>query len=151
MSKWITFAPGANAETLPQGNDCGKLRRVNELEQLVAGVGVEDAAARVDDRPLRHGDRVRSFPHLPRMDRSWRFPSGQVDLVGVNEVELGLLDVLGDVDEHRALAARARDVKRSLEDTRELLDVLDEPRVLDDRHRDARGVDLLKCVGADQR
>jgi hypothetical protein len=59
----------------------------------------------VDDRPLRHGDRVRSFPQLLGVDRSWRFPPRQVDLVGVNEVELRLLDVFRDVDEHRALAA----------------------------------------------
>ena len=49
------------------------------------------------------------------------------------------------------LPAGARDVERRLEHAGQLLDVLDEPRVLDDRHRDPGRVDLLECVGADQR
>ena len=40
-----------------------------------------------------------------RVDRARRPPAGQVDLVRVREVELGLLDVARDVDEHGAAAA----------------------------------------------
>ena len=110
-----------------QGHDRGKLRRVDELEQLAAGVGVEHTAARVDDRPLRRGDRMRSFPQLFRVHLVRRLPPGQVDLVGIGEVELGFLDVLGDVDEHGPLPAGARDVERGLHDAGQFLDVLDEP------------------------
>ena len=84
--------------------------------------------------------------HLAR-----RLPAGQVDRIGIGEVELSLLHVLRDVDEHGALAAGSRHVERGLQDVRQLLDVLDEPRMLDDRHRDAGGIDFLKRVGADQR
>ena len=79
-----------------------------------------------------------------------RLPSGEGDAVGVGEVELGLLHVARDVDEHRAAAAGARDVERGLEDVRQLVDVLHEPRMLDDRDRDAGDVALLERVGADQ-
>ncbi len=55
-----------------------------------------------------------------------------------------------DVDEHRARAARARDVERLVDRPRDLLRVLDHERVLDDRHRDADRVGLLEAVGAEQ-
>ena len=42
------------------------------------------------------------------------------------------------------------DVESRLDDVREFLDVLNEPRVLDDRERDAGRVRLLERVGADQ-
>jgi hypothetical protein len=79
-----------------------------------------------------------------------RLPAGQVDLVRVAEVNRRFLDVFGHVHEDRSAAARASDVEGRLHDVRELLDVLDEPRVLDDRERDPGGVDLLEGVGPDQ-
>ena len=48
-------------------------------------------------------------------------------------------------------AAGGGDVERRLEDGGNLLHILDEPGVLDDRHRDSRDVALLERVGADQR
>ena len=68
---------------------------------------VERAAADVEDGPLRRGDRMRRVRDLARMAVARRLPAGQVDLVRVDEVELGLLDVAWDVDEDRAAAAGA--------------------------------------------
>ena len=70
--------------------------------------------------------------------------------VRVAEVELVLLEVARDVDEHRPAAAGAGDVEGGLEHVRDLLDVLHEPGVLDDRRRHAGDVALLEGVGADQ-
>ena len=93
---------------------------------------------------------VGSGRDLPGVAAAGRLPSREGDFVGVGELELGLLHVARDVDEHRAAAARARDVERRLDDVRQLFDVLHEPRVLDDRNRDAGDVALLEGVGADQ-
>ena len=58
----------------------------------------------------------RRLADLPRVNLARRLPAGQVDVVRVLEVELRLLHVLRDVDEHRALAPGARDVERRLQD-----------------------------------
>ena len=79
-----------------------------------------------------------------------RFPARQIDRFWIFEVERRLLDVARDIDEHRAATARSRDVERGLQRLRQLFDLLDEPRVLDDRDRDAGDVALLKRVRADQ-
>ncbi len=79
-----------------------------------------------------------------------RLPAGEVDGVRVREVELRFLDVAGDVDEDGAATAGAGHVERGLEHVRQLLDVLHEPRVLDDRDRDPGDVALLERVRADE-
>ena len=64
---------------------------------------------------------------------------------------LGDLHVLGDVDEHGAGAAGARDVERLADGVGEPLDARDHVVVLGDRHRDAGDVGLLEGVGAHER
>ncbi len=79
-----------------------------------------------------------------------RPPAGEVDLVRVREVERRLLEVARHVDEHRPAPSAARDVEGGPHRRRDLADVGDEPRVLDDRHRDPGDVALLERVRADQ-
>ena len=133
-----------------QRRDDRELPQLRERAKLVAGLGVDRPAADVEHGPLRVGDRLRRRSHLLRVHARGRAPAGQVDLVRIAEVELRLLDVARNVDEHRAAAPRAGDVERGLDRVRQLLHVLDEPRVLDDRDRDAGDVALLEGVGADQ-
>ncbi len=64
---------------------------------------------------------------------------------------LGLLHVLGQIDDDRAGAPAAGDVKRFLDDARDVLDVLDEEIVLGARARDADEVRFLESVVADHR
>jgi hypothetical protein len=193
MSKWITFAPGANSDSLPvtrsskgdhevaliegpvgvlravhagraevqrvavwqsalphQGDNRRHVQQLDELEQLACRVAVQDTAADVEDRTLRREDCRRSVTHLPRVHLRGRAPAGEVGLIRIAEVESGLLHVLRHVDENRPAAAGRGHVERVLHGLRELLDVLNEPRVLDDRQRDAGRVDLLERVTADQ-
>ena len=133
-----------------QRHDGREPRGLDQGEQLGRRVGVEHAAAGVDDRLLRLDDRLRRLAHLPLVNLRRRAPAGQVDLGRVGEVDLGLLGVLRDVDEHGAGPAGAGDVEGVLDRLRQLAGIQDEPRMLDDRHRDAGGVGLLEGVGADQ-
>ena len=123
---------------------------LGEGAELVACFCVERSAAHVEDGLLRGRERVGGARDLARMPLLRRLPAGQVDRVGVLEVEHRLLHVARDVHEDRPAAAGAGDVERGLHDVRELVDVLDEPRVLDDRDRDAGDVALLERVRADQ-
>ena len=123
---------------------------LGEVEQLGARIGVERAAADVEHRLLGRRERRGGSLDLARMPALRRLPAGQVDLVRVLEVERRLLDVARDVDEHGPAAPGAGDVEGGLDHVRKLLDVLDEPGVLDDRDRDPRDVALLERVRSDQ-
>src|SRR5438552_3776469 len=101
---------------------------------------VERASADVQDGPLRRGNGLSSGRDLTRMAAAGRFPSREGNGLRVGEIEFGFLDVARDVDENRTAAAGAGDVERRLQRVRKLFDVLDEPRVLDDRDRDAGDV-----------
>ena len=74
----------------------------------------------------------------------------EVDRVDVREVDLRQLEVLWDVDEHGTRAARTGNVEGLVDRLRNVLGLLDEERVLHDRHHDARDVSLLEGVRADQ-
>ena len=104
---------------------------LGELEELVGRVAVDDAPADVEDRPRGGEQGSRRLPNLSRVDTGRWSPPREIDLMGVGEVDLRLLHVLGDVHEDRAGTAGSGDVERRLENVREF-DVLYEPRVLDD-------------------
>ena len=77
--------------------------------------------------------------------------AAQFDLVGIFESVLGLLHVLGQVDDDRARAAAAGDIECFLDDARDVADVLDQVVVLGAGARDADEIRFLECVVADQR
>ena len=133
-----------------QGGDDGDAGRLGELAELVAGVAVDRPAADVEDRPRGGEQGSRRLANLSRVDAGRRLPPREIDLMGVSEVDLRLLHVLGDIHEDRARSAGSGDVERRLQNVRELFDVLYEPRVLDDGERDSGRVRLLERVRADQ-
>ena len=77
-------------------------------------------------------------------------------VTGVREIlrlgidALGELDVLRDVDDHRAGTAARGDVEGLVQHARQILDALDQIIVLRARPRDADGVAFLERVIADQ-
>ncbi len=123
---------------------------LGEHEELGARVGVDDTTSHVEHWALGGSDAGRRLADLTRMTSSRRPPAGEIDRVRIFEVELGLLDVTGNVDEHRTATAGTCDVERSLDHVGQLFHVFDEPRMLDDRDRDSRDVALLKGVSPDQ-
>ena len=109
------------------------------VEQLVAGVRVERAAADVEHRPLGRRERLRRRARsgagaraAAASSRAGRRSSGYSKSSSASWTSRGTSTSTGPA------AAGARDVERGLQHVRELLDVLHEPRVLDDRDRDAR-------------
>ena len=124
---------------------------LGELEDLLVRVRDADAAAEVDDRARRAADEQRGVLEA-RLLADRRVVAGDVDRLRVAvPLDLGVEDVLRDVDEHRAGAAGPRDVERLLHHARDLAGVGHEPVVLRDRHRDAGDVRLLERVRADER
>src|SRR5439155_18710311 len=115
--------------------------------ELGARVGVENAAPSVEDGSLGGGDSGCGFADLAWVSPARRPPAGEIDRLRILEVELSLLDVTGNVDQHRPAATGACDVERSLDRVGQLLDVFHEPRVLDDRDRSEEHTSELQSRG----
>src|SRR5439155_22255047 len=92
-----------------QRRDDGDPPGLGQLEQLRRRMAVEDAAADVENRLLRLDERLGRLDDLAWVDALRRAPPGQIDGVRIGEVELGLLYVLRDIDEHGPAAAGRRD------------------------------------------
>ena len=123
--------------------------RQAEVAELLRRVGVDDAAAAVDHRPAR------GWPSPWRPGGSaWRCPpwwaGSRAGAPCVTVRDVRARQVLRHVDQHRPGTPAGGDVKRLVDRLRDVARVLDQDRVLDDRHRDAGDVGLLEAVGADQ-
>jgi len=131
-----------------EGCDHGDLCLFHQLAQLALGRGDDNTMPSDDKRALGGVDHLGGLFYLPGVAVQVGLVAGQVDLGGVLELGLGVLDIDGDVDQHGAGAAGAGDVERLLHGPRQVAHVGDEIAVLDDGHGDARGIDLLKAIRA---
>ena len=73
-----------------------------------------------------------------------------LEVLGPRVDAFGKLDVLGDVDHHRAGPSALGDMERLVQHARKVADVLHEIIVLGAGARDAHRVAFLKCVIADE-
>ncbi len=138
-----------------QGMGDRDLGLLGEGEELVPGLGVEDAVAGEDDRPLRLRELGGGELQLAAVRVEVRTEAGQPgdDLV-VGRVRRGRLlleGVLRDVDVDGTGPSGPGDVERLGEDAGQVVRVTDEVVVLRHRQGDAVDVDLLERVLADQR
>ena len=142
----------ADAEERPGDGDLGLL---GERDELVPGLGMEDAVAGQDDRALGCRDLRGRELELTRVAVHVRPEAGQAgDDLGLGRMRrpgLLLQRVLGDVDVDRARPTGPGDVERLGDDARQVIGVADQVVVLGHRQRDAVDVDLLECVLADER
>ena len=96
--------------------DHGDARDLREIDQEIGRVGVDDAAAGDDQRLLSLGEHIHRLLDLAPTCRGLIDRQG---FVGIDvELDLGHLDVDGQVDQHRTGPPRAHDMKRLLEDAR---------------------------------
>jgi hypothetical protein len=115
------------------------------------GAGVDHAAAGVEDRALGRGDhRDRRCNRVGVGFDLWAIAFVR-DLFGDDIVAGRNLDVLRDVDHHRAGAPVGRDVESLVHDRAEAFGVHHQIIMLGTVARDSDGVAFLKGVGADQR
>ncbi len=147
----LRIGRGIGAEPHQRRGD-GKAGELHQLAQQVARLraGIDDAAAGVEQRTLGV---------LHQLDRGLdavevALELGLIALVleilrpGIDA--LGELDVLRDVDDHRARPAALGDVERLVQHAREVGDRLHQIVVLGARARDADGVAFLEGVVADE-
>ena len=113
------------------------------------GVGFNDAAADVEDWALSLTDEFDGLFDGPAVWGGDGPVSGQFDLGWPDEVEFGVLDVLGDVDEDWPGTAGGCQVEGFGDDLRDLGGVGDDEVVFCDRHGDAADVGFLESVSAE--
>ena len=138
---------GADAEQRRRDRD---VRALGELADDVAGARDRDAVPGQDHRLLRRVDQVERVLDLAGHRAMRRAIAAQLRRVGPHELARALLRVLGDVDQHRAGAARARHVERLADRLGDFVGAGHQVVVLGDRQGDAGDVGFLKGIGADQ-
>ncbi len=112
--------------------------------------GVDHAAAAVEHRALGRGHQRHRLLDLGGIALDRRAIRLVPHLLGLDVGSLGNLDVLRQIDHHRAGTTGARDMKRLVQHARQGFHVLDQVVVLGAGAGDAGGVGLLEGVGADQ-
>jgi hypothetical protein len=133
-----------NGPPAHQGGDDRDPDQLGELHQQVGGVGVDDPAAGHDQRPLGRLEHVQG---LLGLDPGRRRLVDRQGLVGVDvEVDLGHLDVEGQVDQDRARPAGPHQVERLLERARHLGRLQHGHGQLGDRLGDGGDVDRLEVL-----
>ena len=133
-----------------QGGDDRHAGHLGEGDQLGRGVGLDHAATDVEHRALGRGDHAHGLLDLAGVRGGHRAVAGQVHLRRPDEVDLGVLQVLGHVDEDGARAAGGGEVERLGDRLGDVVGVGDHEVVLGHGHGHAADVGFLEGVGAQQ-
>ena len=107
-----------------QGGDRGNIGQFHQFAQFRGGAGGDDASARVNQRPLGFLDHLRGAADLPGVAFGEDLVPGQVNRRHRLIVALARQHVLGDIHQHRAGPAAGSDIKRLVDDLRQVFDAL---------------------------
>ena len=113
---------GGQAAEAHQRADRGRVGQLHEFAQFRGRAGRDDAAAGIDQRPLGFPDHLRGAADLAGVAFGEDLVAGQVNGGHGLIVALGLEHVLGDIDQHRTGPAAGGDVKRFVDDLRQILE-----------------------------
>ena len=126
-----------------QGIGGGDLRLVDQVTQGLAGSRAPHAAAKIDQRALGRVDDIGG-----PLDLLFVVGGHGADLLRLLGGELADSgsDILGDIHQHRALAAALRNAERRTHGVGQLFYLAHREVVLGDGHRNALDIRLLKAV-----
>ena len=135
-----------------EGRDDREVRLLGELDERFGSAGLDDPATDIEDGSLGCLDAPHGLLDAAGMRLGGWLVAGEVDRgVGVLPLELGIEDVLRDVDEDRAGATCRSDVEGLPHDRGDVGGVGHQVVVLGGGHRDPGRVGLLEGVVADRR
>ena len=147
MAQRMALGDHADAQ---QGRDHGDLGLLGQLKELTLGMAHLHAVPGENEGTLRLVDQFGSSGHSGEFEAAGFVQAGAAELLGVVPVDLGVLHVLADIDQHGAGAAGAGDVERFGQGLAQVTDVGYQVVVLGDRLGDAGDVGLLERVVAEQ-
>jgi hypothetical protein len=119
------------------------------VSQLAGGIGSDDAASAIEHRTLRLFNQADDFIERQIVRLFIRIIAAQDHLGRPDGLGPGLLDVLWEINHHRAGTPRARDVKGLLDHARDLMHVGDQVTMLDNWQRHAEEIRFLEAAFAD--
>ena len=141
---------GGERADAQEGGDDRYLGFFRQRFQFGVGVGDEDAVARQDEGAAGGVNQVASLGNLEVISRAGGIVAGQVEAVGPDKGHpVASQHIFGDVEQHRAGAAGAGDVKGFLDGRGDVLDFHNQHIVLGDGEGNAGDVGFLKGVAAD--
>ena len=126
----IVFRETADAH---QGGSDGDAGGAGELLQLLRRTGGDDAAAHVQDGSFGLVDQAQNFVKGMLIRGRWCPITWDVERRRPRSLGGGFLDVLGNIDNHRAGPSGVGDVKSLRHDPRDIGGIHDEVAVFDDR------------------
>ncbi len=118
--------------------------------QFGGRLGGDDAATRVDQRPLGFLDHLRGAADLAGVALGEDFVARQVDRSDRLIMSLALEHVLGDVHQHRPGPPGRSHIEGFVDGLREIFQALHQVVVLGAGAGDAEGVGLLERIAADE-
>ena len=133
-----------------EGRDDGNLCRIDDVFEILRRFRQDDAAADEEDRFLAVADHGDGPVYVIGLPFAFYSVSGQVDRIGILEVDFCFQGILGDVDEDRSGTACRRDVKGFFQDPRDRRGVLDQVVVLGNGRRDPGNIGFLEGVAPDE-
>ena len=149
--EWMRLGKPADAH---EGGRHRNVQRLGEFFQFRRRATGDDAPPHIEHGPLGFFNQADDFVqrHLVGLQIRLVIPAQPLfDLVEGGPHRLGflLLDVFGEINHHRAGPPALRQVKRLLDDARDVIDVGDQIGVFDDRQGDADDVGFLEAAAAD--
>ncbi len=133
-----------------QGRGNRGLRGLGQPEQLGRRSGGDDSSACVDHRSLCGHEQIDGRADLQRVALHVGFVAREVDLSGgVVPFDVGVENVLWEIDQNGTRAAGACQMKGLVNHVRDLGRIRHEVVVLRRRHADSPGVGFLEGVVAD--
>ena len=144
--QWVAVGEGTSGHQCGDDRDTGEF---GQLQELLVGMGLDDAATDVEHRLLCLDDHASCLTHLLGVWASDRAVAGQIDHRRPLKGGHGLQRILGDVNQHRSWTSGGGDMECLGNCARNLSGIGDQEVVLGDGHRDAADIRLLKGVCAD--
>src|SRR5699024_2683182 len=133
-----------------EGGDNRDAGVLGEGEQFLVGVRLDHTATDVENRLFCLTDELDGLLDLTGVRNGDRAVTRQVDLGWPDEVEFGVLDVLGDVHQNRSRAAGDGKVECLGQGLGDGGGVGDHEVVLGHRHGDATDIGFLEGVGTQE-
>ena len=130
----------------------GDAGRCDQTAQRVAGVGTDNPAADVEQRPLTFLNQSNDLVELEfACLEPFGVESSDIHIVGEQYLRSGLLDIFWYVNDHWAGPAAGGNLERLLHHSRDFVDVGDKVAVFHHRQGHAEKVGLLESSLADHR
>ena len=132
-----------------QGRGHGNLGAFGKLCQLVGGLRCDHTAAAIDHRPLGRGNKAQHLLKRQIIRTAHGIVTAKADSLREDRMSCLVLDVLGNIDQHRPGTSTLGYMKGLLDDPGNIIDIPDKVAVLHNGKRHPKEIGLLESTATD--